>query len=314
MNKVLQVFNLLFRKYDSQGWWPVNNKYNPNFKTKEKSEAEKFEICVGAILTQSTSWRNVEKALNTLRKNNALNKKTIKKLSTEKLALLIKSSGYHNQKARKLKEFVNFNKEFSRENLLSVWGLGPETVDSILLYAYDKPFFVVDLFTKRIFSRLGLVSGNKYDVFQDFFHKNLPEDSKLFNEYHALIVEHSKRFCKKVPECCDCPLKKFCYIEFKLKPTNLVVGCAERIGDIMNLVDVHCHLTHERFKADIPKVVADSEKAGVKAVLVSGVNPEDNKKVLELAKKFDILKASPCLLYTSPSPRDRTRSRMPSSA
>lgn len=206
----IKIFKKLLETHNPQGWWPINNKYDPNFKNRKKTEKEKFEICIGAILTQSTSWKNVEKALDNLRKNNALNKKAIIELKKEELALLIKSSGYHNQKARKLKEFANFNKELTRENLLSVWGLGPETVDSILLYAYDLPFFVVDSYTKRIFSRLGLIKSNKYEVFQDFFHKNLSKDFKLFNEFHALIVEHAKKFCKKTPECSNCPLKKVC--------------------------------------------------------------------------------------------------------
>ena len=137
------IYDKLYKEHGPQGWWPINNKYNKK-DFSEKTEQEKFEISVGAILTQNTSWKNVEKALNRLRENNTLNRKTIKNISQEELAELIKSSGYHNQKARKLKEFTEFNKEITRENLLTIWGIGQETADSILLYAYNQPIFVID--------------------------------------------------------------------------------------------------------------------------------------------------------------------------
>ena len=143
------IYDELYEEHGPQGWWPINNRYNKN-NFSEKTEQEKFEISVGAILTQNTSWNNVKKALNKLRKNNRLNKEAIKNISQEELAKLIISSGYNNQKAKKLKEFAEFNKKVTRENLLSIWGIGPETADSILLYAYNYPIFVIDTYTKRV--------------------------------------------------------------------------------------------------------------------------------------------------------------------
>ena len=140
-----------------------------------------------------------------------LNKEKLRNIDEKKLALLIRPSGYNNQKARKIKEFLKFNKEITKENLLSIWGIGNETADSILLYVYNQSYFVIDSYTKRIFSRIGLCNEDvSYEDLQKSFHKNLEKDSKLFNEYHALIVEHAKRFCKKTPECSSCPLKKLC--------------------------------------------------------------------------------------------------------
>jgi len=220
-DKIIQIYNILLKEYGSQGWWPINNKY----KTKDKlTEKEKFEICIGAILTQNTSWKNVEKALNNLRINNLLNKKSIENLDIRKLAELIKSSGYNNQKAKKLKEFINFinsKEQITRDNLLKIWGIGKETADSILLYAHKKPVFVIDSYTKRIFSRLGLCNEKiEYDDLQDVFHNNLKSNHKLFNEYHALLVEHAKRYCKTKPECKNCPLNKEC--EYFKNSKNLI--------------------------------------------------------------------------------------------
>ena len=187
------IYNKLYEEYGPQGWWPINNKYNKQDFSK-KTEQERFEISVGAILTQNTSWKNVETALNKLRDNNVLNKKTIRNISQEALAKLIKSSGYHNQKARKLKEFAEFNKKVTRENLLSVWGIGPETADSILLYAYNQPIFVIDEYTKRVMLHNGIGKEEwNYEKWQVFFHENLKKDYKLFNEFHALFVEHAKK-------------------------------------------------------------------------------------------------------------------------
>ena len=187
------IYDKLYEEHGPQGWWPINNRYNKN-NFSEKTEQEKFEISVGAILTQNTSWNNVETALNKLRENNALNKETIKNISQEELAKLIISSGYNNQKAKKLKEFAEFNKKITRENLLSIWGIGPETADSILLYAYNYPIFVIDTYTKRVMLHNGI--GKKewsYEQWQNFFHENLKKDYKLFNEFHALFVEHAKK-------------------------------------------------------------------------------------------------------------------------
>jgi len=212
--QITNIYKTLLKSYGTQGWWPLNSKYIEENTTKELTEEEKFEIILGAILTQNSSWKNVETSLNNLRKHNLLNKNNIQKTTTEKLANLIKSSGYYNQKARKIKIFCNWlnsKEELNRENLLKIWGIGPETVDSILLYSYRKPIFVIDAYTKRIFSRLGLLKEKEtYENIQELFMSNLKKDHKLFNEFHALIVEHAKQKCKTKPQCSSCCLKRKC--------------------------------------------------------------------------------------------------------
>jgi len=169
---IIDTYKKLYREYGPQGWWPLNGKYRPNDYSHPKNDHERFEIIVGAILTQNTSWTNAEKALESLKQSNALNKKSIKEMHTDKLARIIKSAGYNNQKAKKLKKFLEFKGDVNRENLLKVWGIGPETADSILLYAYKKLFFVIDAYTTRIMSRLGLCKENTgYDELQEMFHK-----------------------------------------------------------------------------------------------------------------------------------------------
>ena len=180
-------------------------------------------MIVGAILTQNTAWSNVEKAIKNLRKANALNLNTLAKIPTQKLYPLLRPSGYYRIKAKRLKSVVKFfyndyygnlNHFFKepvekiREELLSVKGIGPETADSILLYAGKKPVFVVDAYTRRIFECAGIVpSGASYEDIQRLFMKNLPRDTRLYNEYHALIVRLGKDICKTKPRCKICPLK-----------------------------------------------------------------------------------------------------------
>jgi endonuclease-3 related protein len=182
-----------------------------------------FEVMVGAILTQNTSWKNVEKAIQKLKENGFLNPKGIHGLETVPLGSLIRSSGYYRIKAERLKVFVNFLFEHYdgnlnrmkkeeiktlREKLLGVKGIGPETADSILLYGLQKPIFVVDAYTRRIFSRHGIVPEKaSYDAIQNLFMVHPPHDGRLFNEYHALLVHLGKNVCKKIPECGRCPLK-----------------------------------------------------------------------------------------------------------
>lgn len=212
-----EIYKKLLEAYGAQGWWPKTPfgkkkpEYDKGNKHKAHSEKEKFEIALGAILTQNTSWKNVEKTIEGLHEKGLVDAAKLKKLPEKKLAQLIKSSGYFNQKARKIKEFLGYKGEMTREGLLSIWGIGPETADSILLYAYGQPYFVVDAYTKRIFSRLGLC-GKKdgYEQVQGIFHDSLPKDPALYNEYHALIVELAKKHCKKTPECQGCPLEKNC--------------------------------------------------------------------------------------------------------
>ena len=152
---------------------------------------------MGAILTQNTSWKNVEKAINSLKENNLSSPKKILDAPIDMLAETIKSSGYYNQKAKKLKKFAKFfleneNKTPSRDSLLEIWGIGKETADSILLYAYKQPYFVIDNYTKRIFNKFLNLNIEPYDEWQNLFHKSLQKDYKIFNEFHALIVAEGK--------------------------------------------------------------------------------------------------------------------------
>lgn len=194
-----KFYNKLYREYGSQGWWPVNNSYHPNDYSYPQNEKQLFEICVGAILTQNTSWGNVQKAITNLEKSKMVDAKKVSRTNAEKISLLIKPAGYFNQKAKKLKIFSKFYLELkgrtpSRQELLEIWGIGPETADSILLYAYNVPEFVVDAYTRRILLREKLIKKNTtYDEVKSFFEKNLPKDLKLYQEFHALIVEHAKK-------------------------------------------------------------------------------------------------------------------------
>ena len=208
--KIKNIYKKLFFSLGPQGWWPAD---------------EPFEVMVGAILTQNTNWKNVERAINNLKKKRLLNPLSLRHISQGRLARLIKPAGYFNIKANRLKNFLDFLFNFYkgkvkdmlgvdtpilRRQLLNIKGIGPETADSILLYALGKPIFVVDAYTKRIFVRLGMIKEkDSYDEVQNFFMKRLKKNTKLFNEYHALLVRLGKEFCiKKTPRCHLCPLKE----------------------------------------------------------------------------------------------------------
>ena len=227
--KIEAVYETLLGYFGPQHWWPVTKEPDlepKNHKSIKLNEKQKLEICFGAILTQNTSWKNVEKAVIQLNKNSLIDIKKIIKIENEKLAKIIKSSGYHNQKAKKLKNFCSFLKnnynsdlkklfsleiEKLRNELLSVNGIGPETADSIILYAAKKPVFAIDAYTKRIYSRVfGIKQELKYDELQKIFMENLPKGEKLFNECHALLVELGKNVCKTRPLCDRCPVNKMC--------------------------------------------------------------------------------------------------------
>ncbi|GAG63839.1 unnamed protein product [marine sediment metagenome] len=213
---LLKIYNSLFDFFGPLNWWPGDTP---------------FEIMVGAVLTQNTSWSNVEKAINNLKKENLLEPRKLYRTNQEKLAQLIKPSGYYNIKAQRLKNFVNIfvndfegsvEKMFSgdgrelRKKLLNVNGIGPETADSILLYAGKKPFFVVDAYTKRIFSRHKLISKDStYYQIQEFFSQNLDRDVKLFNEFHAQIVMLGRTICtSKNPDCAKCPISFLTSVDY----------------------------------------------------------------------------------------------------
>ena len=207
----LGIYRLLRDRFGPAGWWPGESP---------------FEVCLGAILTQNTSWANVEKALRALRASGRLSYARLRSLPQARLARLIRPSGTFKIKARRLAAFLSFlGSEFSgnveamrkedgwdlRRKLLGVHGIGPETADSIALYAAGQPLFVVDAYTRRVFGRLGLLSGSeRYEEVQRFFMEALPADAALFNDYHAQIVRLAKDACRPRPLCGDCPLQVIC--------------------------------------------------------------------------------------------------------
>ncbi|MCD6227360.1 endonuclease III domain-containing protein [Candidatus Micrarchaeota archaeon] len=231
------VYTKLLEHYGYQGWWPLvsmkgkkgfdNLGYHPNDYSYPKTRGQMFEIIIGAILTQNTAWKNVEKALiNLYTKRVAVPEKIIE-MDFTSLATLIRSAGYYNQKTVRLKTIAewfnstNFNIPTLslRKKLLSLKGVGPETADSILLYAFKRPVFVVDAYTLRMFERLGF-GKLTYDSAQGIVHKSfktLSDDDKVkvFNEFHALIVAHAKEHCKKRPMCEQCPLYNLCKMNGK---------------------------------------------------------------------------------------------------
>ncbi len=205
---LLRIYHRLFDAFGPQHWWPARTS---------------FEVMVGAILTQNTNWGNVERAITSLRAADALKPERISQIPLKRLRSLIRSSGFFNQKAARLKAFSRFlvdryggrvgklrREETAklRGELLALDGIGPETADSMLLYALGKPVFVIDAYTRRVFSRHGYLSEKHgYADWQGLFEENLPRDARLYNEYHALIVKLAKEHCRKRPECGGCPLK-----------------------------------------------------------------------------------------------------------
>lgn len=214
-NGILQkIYTILRNKYGPMNWWPAESD---------------FEVMIGAILTQNTAWINVEKAMDNLKARGLLTFKTVCEMDLDLLKQCIRPSGYYNQKALKIRNFISFVKReynFSidlmkkedtykmREKLLSISGIGEETADSILLYALKKPVFVIDTYTRRILERHNIIEGalkEKYKKLQMFIMTNIPPNDtgvELYNEYHALIVNTGKMFCKKTPQCDHCPLKE----------------------------------------------------------------------------------------------------------
>tara|TARA_B100001250_G_scaffold409894_1_gene435166 strand:- start:2046 stop:2684 length:639 start_codon:yes stop_codon:yes gene_type:complete len=200
---LLKIYQRLYDCYGPQYWWPADSS---------------FEVMVGAILTQNTSWKNVEKAINNLKDANALNVHTLIELPEENLAKLIRPSGYFNIKSKRLKNFAHwfemegqFNElnkldtQVLRNRLIGVNGIGPETADDILLYAFERPIFVIDSYTYRLLKAFNLVSGDEtYEILRQFFETALKPDVNLFKEYHALIVRHAKEKCTQEKSCLHC--------------------------------------------------------------------------------------------------------------
>jgi len=210
MKNLLKIFERLYLFYGPQHWWPGETP---------------FEIAVGAILTQNTNWGNVEKAITNLKAAGLLSPEKLEEIQEGRLAELIRPAGYFNIKAKRLKAFISLlmnsyqgsmkkmkkeDLQYLRHKLLEVNGIGPETADSILLYALGKPVFVIDAYTRRVLSRHNILPYDApYEEYQRLFHDGLDEDVPLFNEYHALFVRVGKDFCRPKPRCEDCPLKVF---------------------------------------------------------------------------------------------------------
>ena len=205
------VYRRLLQHYGPQHWWPADSP---------------FEVMVGAVLTQSTSWTNVEKAVDSLKAADALSPRAIRRMSQDELARTIYSAGFHNSKARKLKAMAEYlGERFDddldamkrvgpaelRAELLGVYGIGNETADSILLYALDMPSFVIDAYTRRLLARLGIrPERDGYEDYQRMFEDSLEREPRTFDEYHALIVTHGKSVCGKRPVCRGCCLLEIC--------------------------------------------------------------------------------------------------------
>lgn len=207
-HKLTQMYQILFEHFGHRRWWPGNSP---------------FEVCVGAILTQNTSWKNVEKAITNLKNAGSLNVSILHEMCMDELAILIKPAGYYNIKAKRLKNFIThlverhqgsldnmFQADVDelRTELLSINGIGKETADCMILYAANKPIFVIDAYTKRVLERHGIVGQDAdYDSMQMIFHRNLKEDVALFNDFHAQFVAVGSRHCRRNAKCEGCPLE-----------------------------------------------------------------------------------------------------------
>ncbi|MBP9642498.1 MAG: endonuclease III domain-containing protein [Budvicia sp.] len=208
MLSVPEIYQRLFERYGQQHWWPAESAY---------------EMLVGAVLTQNTHWRNVEKALGNL--GNQLKPQVISAMPHDQLANLLRPSGYYNQKAERLRLlsqwFIRYDCDVNairridgallRHTLLSLKGVGRETADCMLVYAFDKPFFIIDTYTRRLFSRIGYDVPESYEHFRLLIEQQLPPSVELYNEYHALIVALGKEHCAAKPCCSGCPLERDCH-------------------------------------------------------------------------------------------------------
>lgn len=211
MPDLMTIYQGLRENYPMDGWWPAETP---------------FEVVVGAFLTQNTNWTNVEKALANLRKVRALNLSVLAQIPCEELEQLIRPSGFYRQKAARLQNFCRYllaehdgtlekllqqRLDIARGQLLAQPGIGHETADSILLYAGDRPSFVIDSYTRRLFGRIGILTGGeKYDEIRQIFMAEIPEDVALYKDYHALIVTHCKNVCRKSPRCPQCFFANIC--------------------------------------------------------------------------------------------------------
>jgi endonuclease-3 related protein len=206
-----RIYEIVYARFGPSGWWPAETP---------------FEVCLGAILTQNTAWTNVERALSAIRAGGLMSHRALHPLADSTIAELIRPSGTFQVKARRVRAFLDFVEsafggvvermrseplERLRPALLAIHGIGPETADCIVLYAAGLPSFVVDAYTRRVLERLGwLTGGESYDEVQRLFHRALPADAGLFNEYHAQLVRLAKECCRRRPLCASCPLDRVC--------------------------------------------------------------------------------------------------------
>lgn len=205
-----KLYSLLYRHFGALRWWPAETS---------------FEVIIGAILTQNTNWHNVEQAIINLKEARLLEMKNLLKAKTRDLEAAIRPSGFYKQKTKRLQDFVSylyneyhgdldsfFNREVYplRQELLAQSGIGPETADSILLYAGQKKIFVIDAYTRRILVRINSLEYNNYAEYQDYFQQNIPASVRRYNQFHALLVELAKQYCRKKPQCQQCPVKREC--------------------------------------------------------------------------------------------------------
>jgi endonuclease-3 related protein len=227
---IRRIYDMLLDCYGEQGWWPLVSRaekkgfdakgYHKGAYTWPRTGTERFEIIIGAILTQNTAWKNVETVLIRLMSNGLFSPRSILEYPVGALTEMLKPCGYYNQKTKKIRIAAEFfahldgkklNRVPERRELLTLWGIGKETADSILLYAFRRPFFVVDAYTERIFSRLCLVPrAAEYDEIRMIFEASFPADADKYNEYHALIVAHAKASCTNHPDCESCPIAALC--------------------------------------------------------------------------------------------------------
>lgn len=224
--RLLTIYQTMLQAYGPQDWWPADTP---------------FEVMVGAILTQNTAWTNVEKAIANLKQADLLYPQTIADADHELIAEAIRPAGYFNIKTQRLQSFCNYlqdqggevaladrETERLRKDLLAVHGVGPETADDMLLYAFDRPVFVIDAYTRRLLSRIGLIVGDEpYESLRTGIEQALGADVPMFNQYHALIVQHAKVSCRKKPTCESCCLVSFCQYQDKG-----VVGWVRRVARI----------------------------------------------------------------------------------
>lgn len=213
---LLSLYEAMLAHFGHRNWWPGDSP---------------FEVCVGAVLTQNTAWKNVAKAIGNLKDAGVLDPFAIHRMSHEQLADLIRPAGYYNIKARRLRNFIDhlvkdyggdlraflsIPVETLREQLLAINGVGPETADSMILYAAEMPVFVVDAYTRRVLSRHGIMNGKAdYHEIQALFHDNIPQDTSLYNDFHAQFVGVGHHYCRKKPRCPQCPLSVFPVIDLE---------------------------------------------------------------------------------------------------